>query len=83
MLAFDWVHREHWKAKTGKGGIGKAGAAILDALAVVHPASMTKEELATVTGYAVGGGGFLNALGRLRTLELISRGDPRLSDELA
>lgn len=75
--------REHWKAKSGKGGIGKAGGAILDALAAVWPNSMTKEELAAVTGYAVGGGGFLNALGRLRTLELVERGDPRLADELA
>jgi hypothetical protein len=75
--------REHWKSKGGKGGIGKAGAAILDALAAVWPNSMTKEELANVTGYAVGGGGFLNALGRLRTLGLVERGDPRLADELA
>ena len=35
------------------------------------PGGMTKEALAEETGYAADGGGFGNALGRLRTLELI------------
>lgn len=73
---------EQWKAKGSQIG-GKAGAAILDALAAVWPASMSKEDLAAATGYVPTGGGFNNVLGRLRTLELIERGEPRLADELA
>ena len=44
---------------------------------------MSKDELATRTGYEVTGGGFNNALGKLRTLELIERGEPRMSEHLA
>lgn len=69
---------DHWLAQ-----VGKAERAILDALAAVHPASMTKDDLAAAAGYEPNGGGFKNALGRLRTLELISRGaDIKVSDDL-
>lgn len=68
---------EHWL-----GQVGKAERLILEVLADAGVAS--KEGLATSTGYAANGGGFNNALSRLRTLQLIEgRGEIRLSDELA
>ena len=54
------------------GQLGKAERAILQALIDAHPiGSLSKEELADITGYQATGGGFNNALSRLRTLELI------------
>jgi hypothetical protein len=42
---------------------------------------LTKEEVAAKVGYEANGGGFNNALGRLRTLELVQRrGELRASD---
>jgi hypothetical protein len=42
-----------------------------------------KEEVADKAGYETNGGGFNNALGRLRTLELVQgRGEIRASDNL-
>jgi hypothetical protein len=59
---------DHWKNQCGK-----AEALILQALADAG-GSLAKAALAAATGYAVDGGGFNNALGRLRTLEIISGG---------
>lgn len=58
----------HWQ-----GRLSKAEASILG---VVFMGPTTKEEIASATGYEPTGGGFNNALGRLRTLELITRGTP-------
>lgn len=70
---------EHWTAR-----LGKAERLILDALHDIWPQPTTKEALATTTGYTASGGGFNNALGKLRSLELIEgRAEIRLSDELA
>jgi hypothetical protein len=45
--------------------------------------ALSKERLAEQAGYEASGGGFNNALSRLRTLELIEgRGDLRLAEEL-
>ncbi|MFF8188759.1 ATP-binding protein [Microbacterium sp. NPDC016588] len=52
--------------------LGKAERAILSTLVDAWPASLTNEEIAERAGYTASGGGFANALGRLRTLELIS-----------
>ena len=52
-----------------EGKTRKAEREILAALASNSP--LTKAELAEMTNYAATGGGFNNALGRLRTLELI------------
>jgi hypothetical protein len=41
-------------------------------LAEIYPASSSKEEVGSATGYEPSGGGFANAIGKLRTLELIS-----------
>lgn len=64
----------------------KAERSILEALAAEAPRSMSVEEIAEATNYEAGGGGFRNAIGRLRTLEVIRgglRGEPvTLADEL-
>jgi len=44
---------------------------ILETLYEAYPNCLTKEEVAVRTDYSVGGGGFNNALSKLRTLELI------------
>ena len=47
-----------------------------------YPASLTKVEVATASGYEPTGGGFNNALSRLRTLELIAgRGELHASGD--
>jgi hypothetical protein len=49
----------------------------------VYPDALTKEELAVQAGYEANGGGFNNALGRLRTLELVQgRREIKASDNL-
>lgn len=57
---------DHWLAT-----LGKAERLILSSLVSAWPATLTREEIAEQTGYAPGGGGFQNALGKLRTLGLI------------
>jgi uncharacterized protein len=69
---------DHWLAR-----LGKAERAILVCVAGVHPRSLTKDEIAVATGYTAGGGGFNNALGRLRTLRLVEgKNEVKASDEL-
>lgn len=57
---------EHWHRS-----LSKAERLILNALIAVYPDTLGKVELAEQTGYESSGGGFNNALGKLRTLELI------------
>lgn len=65
------------------GELGKAEREILRVLAGAYPNALTKEDLAREAGYEVSGGGFNNALSRLRTLDLISgRGELRAAEEL-
>ena len=54
--------------------LGKCEAAIVRALWA--RGSMSKAELGEATEYSATSGGFNNSLSRLRTLELINRGDP-------
>lgn len=69
---------EHWVRQ-----LGKAEGLILRAVADVWPQTLTPVQIAEATGYAAGGGGFRNALGRLRTLLLITgRDDIRVADEI-
>jgi hypothetical protein len=69
---------QHWYRQ-----LGKAERATLEALVVVYPKGMTKEEVAARAGYEPNGGGFNNALSRLRSLELISgRGELVASEDL-
>lgn len=70
---------QHWL-----GQLGKAAREILEAVRSAYPAGLTKDELGLRTGYSHTGGGFNNALSRLRTLELIEgSGELRMTDALA
>jgi hypothetical protein len=65
------------------GQLPKAERAILEVLTQEYPRSLSKEDVAERAGYEVRGGGFNNAVSRLRTLELIDgRGELRASDDL-
>src|SRR6266851_4020939 len=69
---------DHWR-----GRLGKAERLILETLTQVYPDALSKEEVAAKAGYEPNGGGFNNALGRLRTLELVQgRGQLQASDNL-
>lgn len=60
--------------------LGKCEALILNHLYSIYPGTLTKENLAATVGYEPNGGGFNNALGKLRTLELIcGRGELKAS----
>lgn len=69
---------QHWM-----GQLGKAEKSALSALAEVYPNPMSKDEVAARAGYEANGGGFNNAISRLRSLELIEgRGELRASEAL-
>ncbi len=69
---------DHWLRQ-----LDKAPRLILETLAGAYPAALTKDEVAARAGYQPNGGGFNNALSRLRTLELIDgRGELRASEVL-
>ena len=69
---------DYWRNR-----LGKAERLILEALTQAYPDLMSKEEVAAKAGYEPSGGGFNNALGRLRTLELVQgRGKLQGSDNL-
>jgi len=68
---------DHWFAS-----LPKAERSILRVLIDAYPASLTKVDVATASGYEPAGGGFNNALSRLRTLELITgRGELQASGD--
>jgi len=69
---------EHWL-----GQLGRAERLCLRVLLEASPHAVSKEEVALRTGYEATGGGFNNALGRLRSLELIAgRGELHASETL-
>ena len=69
---------DYWRRQ-----LGKAERLVLEALVNSYPTALSKAEIAVQTGYEANGGGFNNALGRLRTLELIEgRGELRISGNL-
>ena len=69
---------DYWRNR-----LGKAERLILETLTRAYPAGLNKEEIAARAGYEANGGGFNNALGRLRTLELVQgRGELKASDDL-
>lgn len=69
----------HWQQK-----LGKAERMILSVLADAPRTPITKDELAHESAYTASGGGFNNALSRLRTLELIEgSGTIQLNKEFA
>jgi uncharacterized protein len=57
----------------GKQRMVRAEREILSALAMRHPAPLTKSQLAALAGYAPGGGGFNNALSAMKTAGFIRR----------
>jgi uncharacterized protein len=69
---------DYWRSR-----LGKAERLILETLTEIYPDALSKEEVAAKAGYEANGGGFNNALGRLRTLELVQgRGQIRASNDL-
>lgn len=69
---------DHWL-----GNLGKAERLILTAAADAYPKALNKQQVAVAAGYEANGGAFNNALGRLRSLELIKgRGEIKASDDL-
>jgi len=65
------------------GQLGSAERKILRVLVDARGQTMTKQRLADAAGYEATGGGFNNALSRLRTLELIEgKGELRASTTL-
>lgn len=61
----------------------KCESMILAHLIQFHPGTCSKEVIAQATEYSANSGGFNNALGKLRTLELIEgRGELKASDSL-
>ena len=65
------------------GHLGKAERLILKAAADTYPNTLNKHQVAVAAGYEANGGAFNNALGRLRSLELIKgRGEIKASDDL-
>lgn len=56
------------------GEIEEDERAVLLCLIEAYPRQITKDELALRTGYEARGGGFNNALSRLRTMDLIEGG---------
>jgi hypothetical protein len=70
---------DHWL-----GQLSKAEAAALRVLLDAWPDALPKAEIAERAGYAADGGGFNNALSRLRTLQLIDGyGEIRADETLA
>lgn len=62
--------------------LGKAERSTLRILIDAYPRALSKEEVASRAGYEPSGGGFNNALSKLRTLELIQgRGELRAAEE--
>lgn len=72
---------EHW---CNSSVLGRAEVACLRAIVDAYPHAITSIEVASEAGYEPGGGGFRNALGKLRSLELIVGGNASMmaSEEL-
>jgi hypothetical protein len=69
---------QHWYRQ-----LGKAERKALEALVEVYPRTLSKAQVAARAGYEAEGGGFNNALGKLRSLELVSgRGEMSASEDL-
>lgn len=71
--------REHWLAR---GLLGKAERLILGVVCDAYPRPAPVDHVAAATGYEATGGGFRNAVGRLRTLDLISGSKELTANEL-
>lgn len=68
---------QHWMRQ-----LKLAERKILEVVAFKYPRRVSTDKVAEMTGYAAGGGGFRNALGKLRTLGLIEgHGEIKASDD--
>lgn len=63
------------------GKLPKAERTILEYLVSIHPNGTSVDELGTQVGYSPTSGAYSQALGRLRTLELITRGRPVMASD--
>ncbi|MCO6438972.1 MAG: DUF853 family protein [Phycisphaerae bacterium] len=71
--------RAYWQQRLGQSGIRR----LFDVVCEAYPASLAREEAAERAGLSAASGTFGTYLGKLRTLELVSKsGDLRASDEL-
>jgi len=90
------VHRHHGMAAIGKvpplpgsdellaywcARLNRPERMFLEFAVEQYPNAVTKEELSTATGYSITSSSFGNALGALRSLELIQRGEIKAADE--
>ena len=66
---------EHWMRQ-----LGKAERTILSYLLVAFPTPCTEDDISTATGYSTTPSSFSNALGRLRSLELVNRRSGIMAD---
>ncbi len=67
----------YWLSK-----LGKCERMILEVLTNAYPHGLDSQAVSDATGYSVTSSGFTNSLSKLRTLELITRGQPmKASDE--
>lgn len=58
---------EHWR-----GQLGRAERSLLDVLVDAYPAELAREDLSERSGYSLTSSSFTNAIGRLRSLQLVS-----------
>ena len=66
---------DHWMQL-----LGKAERTILRCLLDVYPGSLTRDELAVAADYSPASSGYSNALGKLRSLNLINKGSDVMAD---
>jgi hypothetical protein len=68
---------DYWMQK-----LDKAERSILAVLLDAYPKPISKESLSSASGYSVSSSSFHNALSKLRTLELMTRGELKASESL-
>jgi hypothetical protein len=68
----------YWQRELGDSGARR----MFDAIVEAYPRSLTAEQLEQATNIAAAGGTFRTYLGKLRTLELVTRREIRASEEL-
>lgn len=69
---------EYWQRELGNSGARR----MFDAIVEAYPRPLSTAELEEKTGIAAAGGTFRTYLGQLRTLDLVTRGEIRASEEL-
>jgi hypothetical protein len=62
--------------------LDRAGAAFLKALVDAYPDGVSREDLGARTGYSIASSSFSNTIGKLRSLELATKGWPTRASEV-